>query len=82
MAEVEAALAEGTPSGEATGTEAVANKLGAEALAALEERIRQELGDEANGIGARVLVRVRVDQILVQQHQVPSFEQWQQQNPG
>ena len=56
--------------------------MGAEALAALEEQVRQGLGDEANGIGARFLVRVRVDQILVQQHQVPSFEQWQQQNPG
>jgi hypothetical protein len=56
--------------------------MGAEALAALEGQVRQGLGDEANGIGARFLIRVRVDQILVQQHQVPSFEQWQQQNPG
>ena len=56
--------------------------MGAEALAALEEQARQGLGDEASGIGARFLIRVRVDQILVQQHQVPSFEQWRQQNPG
>ena len=33
MAEVEAALAEGTPSGEAAGSEAVVGKLGADALA-------------------------------------------------